>query len=95
MTDGNSAGPKNDFGIKYNLANGAPAPESVTNKIFATSKSLTSYKIAEIADVDMSTIGTKTYGPLEIEIIDSTADYVDMLKDIFDFPLIKSFLESQ
>ena len=61
--------------------------------MFATSKSLTSYKIAEIPNVDMSKIGTQTYGPLEVEIIDSTADYVEMLKDIFDFPLIKSFLE--
>ena len=94
MTDDKYAGPKNDFGIKYNLTNGAPAPESVTNKIYATSKSLTSYKIADIPDVDMSHIGTKTYGPLEVEIIESTADYVDMLKDIFDFSLIKSFLDS-
>lgn len=90
----NPGGPKADFGIKYNLTNGAPAPESVTNKIFATSKSLTEYKIADIPTVDISKIGTKTYGPLEVEIIDSTADYVEMLKDIFDFPLIKSFLES-
>lgn len=87
-------GPKADFGIKYNLANGGPAPESVTNKIFAASKSLTSYKIADIPDIDLATVGTQTYGPLEVEIIDSTADYVQMLKDIFDFPLIKSFLES-
>lgn len=94
MADVNHAGPTNDFGIKYNLTNGAPAPESVTNKIFATSNSLTSYKIADIPDVDISKIGIKTYGPLEVEIIDSTADYVEMLKDIFDFGLIKSFLES-
>ena len=87
-------GPSNDFGIKYNLASGAPAPESVTNKIFETSKNLTSYKITDLEEVDLSQIGTKTYGPLEVEIIDSTADYVSMLKDIFDFPLIKSFLES-
>lgn len=87
-------GPKNDFGIKYNLANGAPAPESVTNKIFATSKALTSYKIADIPDIDLKSIGTQTCGPLEVEIIDSTADYVEMLKDIFDFPIIKSFLEN-
>ena len=87
-------GPKNDFGIKYNLANGAPAPETVTNKIFATSKALTSYKIADLPDIDLKNIGTQTYGSLEVEIIDSTADYVEMLKDIFDFPLIKSFLES-
>ncbi|EHL01466.1 Phosphoglucomutase, first 3 [Glarea lozoyensis ATCC 20868] len=87
----NAGGPKNDFGIKYNLANGGPAPESVTNKIFETSKTLTSYKIADIPEVDIKTIGTKTYGSLEVEIIDSVSDYVEMLKDIFDFPLIKSF----
>ena len=90
----NPGGPKNDVGIKYNLTNGAPAPESVTNKIFETSKALTEYKMADIPDVDLSTIGTKSYGPLEVEIIDSTADYVAMLKSIFDFPLIKAFLES-
>ncbi|MCJ1429328.1 Phosphoglucomutase-2 [Sticta canariensis] len=89
----NPGGPTNDFGIKYNLTNGAPAPESVTNKIFETSKSLSSYKIADIPDIDISAIGSKTYGPLEVEIIDSTADYVEMLKDIFDFALIKSFFE--
>ncbi|KAK4993629.1 Phosphoglucomutase-2 [Elasticomyces elasticus] len=89
----NPGGPDEDFGIKYNLANGAPAPESVTNKIYETSKSLKSYKIADIPDIDLSTIGSKTYGPLEVEIIHSTTDYVAMLKDIFDFDLIKSFLK--
>ncbi|MBE3042241.1 alpha-D-glucose phosphate-specific phosphoglucomutase, partial [Candidatus Bathyarchaeota archaeon] len=86
-----SKGPDNDFGIKYNLANGGPAPESVTNRIFEVSKVLTSYKIASLPEVDISTIGTRSYGDLEVEIIDSTADYVSMLKDIFDFPTIKKF----
>ncbi|KAL2269900.1 hypothetical protein VTJ83DRAFT_2084 [Remersonia thermophila] len=87
----NPGGPKNDFGIKYNLANGGPAPESVTNRIFETSKQLTSYKIANIPDIDIANIGTKTYGDLEVEVVDSTTDYVEMLKDIFDFALIKEF----
>ncbi|KFY27968.1 hypothetical protein V493_03184 [Pseudogymnoascus sp. VKM F-4281 (FW-2241)] len=87
----NAGGPTNDFGIKYNLANGGPAPESVTNKIFEVSKSLTSYKIADIPEIDIATIGTKTYGSLEVEIIDPVADYMEMLKDIFDFDLIKKF----
>lgn len=87
-------GPENDVGIKYNLANGAPAPESVTNKIFATSKSLTTYQLVDLPKIDLSSIGSKTYDSLEVEIIDSTADYVAMLKDIFDFPLIKDFLSS-
>ena len=88
------SGPKEDFGMKYNLANGGPAPEGVTNKIFEASKKLTSYKIASIPEVDLTTIGTQTYGSLEVEIIDSTADYMSMLKDIFDFPLIKEFLNT-
>ena len=87
-------GPTEDFGIKYNLANGGPAPESVTNKIYEASKSLTSYKLVEIPDVDITTIGTKTYGSLEVEIVDSTADYMQMLKDIFDFDLIKKFFKN-
>ncbi|EJT72809.1 phosphoglucomutase [Gaeumannomyces tritici R3-111a-1] len=88
----NPGGPKNDFGIKYNLANGGPAPESVTNKIYETSKTLASYKINDsIPDIDLGAIGTKTYDGLEVEIVDSTADYVEMLKDIFDFDLIKKF----
>ncbi|EXJ67296.1 phosphoglucomutase [Cladophialophora psammophila CBS 110553] len=91
----NPGGPKADFGMKYNLSNGAPAPESVTNKIFEKSKSLTSYKIADIPEVDLTTIGTKKYGDLEVEIIDSVADYMAMLKDIFDFDLIRSFFKSQ
>jgi len=89
----NPGGPEEDFGIKYNLANGAPAPESVTNKIYETSKTITSYKIADIPDVDLSTIGTQKVGDLEVEIIHSTKDYLAMLKDIFDFDLIKSFLK--
>jgi len=80
--------------MKYNLSNGAPAPESVTNKIFEKSKALTSYKIDDLPEVDLSSIGTKTYGTLEVEIIDSVADYVEMLKDIFDFDLIRSFFKS-
>ncbi|KAL1589397.1 Phosphoglucomutase [Cladosporium halotolerans] len=88
----NPGGPTEDFGIKYNLANGAPAPEGVTNKMFENSKTITSYKVADIPDIDLSTVGTKTYGPLEVEIVDSTADYVKMLKEIFDFDLIKKFL---
>jgi phosphoglucomutase len=81
--------------MKYNLANGGPAPESVTNKIFEKSKTLTSYKIAEIPEVDINTIGSKKYGDLEVEIIDSVDDYVIMLKEIFDFDLIRSFFKSQ
>jgi phosphoglucomutase len=88
-----ASGPENDFGIKYNLSNGAPAPEAATNKIFEVAKNLHSYKIADLPEVDLTAIGTKQYGSLEVEIIDPVADYVEMLKEIFDFALIKRFLD--
>ncbi|KAL3479270.1 phosphoglucomutase [Aspergillus californicus] len=89
----NPGGPENDFGIKYNLTNGAPAPETVTNKIYEVSKSLTEYKYVDLPEVDITTVGTRSYGPLEVEIVHSTEDYVDMMKEIFDFDLIRSFLK--
>ncbi|KAH3662332.1 hypothetical protein OGAPHI_005584 [Ogataea philodendri] len=89
----NPGGPNHDCGIKYNLGNGGPAPESVTNKIYEASLKLESYKIIkDLPEVDLAQIGTKSYGPLEVEIIDSTAAYVTMIKEIFDLDLIKSFI---
>lgn len=91
----NPGGPLNDCGIKYNLSNGGPAPESVTNKMFENSLNLKSYKIINnLPKIDLLNLGIKNYGPIEIEIIDSTKDYVEMVKSIFDFDLIKSFINS-
>lgn len=92
----NPGGPKNDLGIKYNLANGGPAPESVTNKMFAASLALTEYKIVEdMPKVSLDTVGTTQYGSLTVEIIDPTAAYVSFMKQIFDFDLIRKFLREQ
>jgi len=90
----NPGGPNNDFGIKYNMDNGGPAPEKVTDDIFSISKTLTSYKVLDAGELDISKIGDYTYGPLAVTIIDSVADYVVLVKEIFDFPLIKSFLSA-
>jgi len=42
----------------------------------------------------LSKIGETNYGPLAVSIIDSVEDYVILLKEIFDFTLIKSFFQS-
>lgn len=89
----NPGGPTNDCGIKYNLSNGGPAPESVTNKMYECSLHLSHYKIiSDLPAIDLGKLGVTKYGPLEVEIIDSTEAYVAMLKSIFDFELIKSFI---
>ncbi|KIY63146.1 phosphoglucomutase [Cylindrobasidium torrendii FP15055 ss-10] len=90
----NPGGPDADFGIKYNVGNGGPAPENVTDKMFARTKEITSYKIIEAPAVDITTIGEYTFGPSKVSVIDSVADYLVLLEGIFDFPLIKSFLSS-
>ncbi|KAI9440560.1 phosphoglucomutase [Lactarius indigo] len=88
----NPGGPNADFGIKYNVDNGGPAPEGITEKIFARTKTISSYKVLEASPVDLSKLGDTTYGPLKVSIIDSVKDYVELLETIFDFGLIKSFL---
>ena len=90
----NPGGPNADFGIKYNVENGGPAPENITEKIFAKTKAISSYKVLEAPEVDLAKLGDTTYGPLKVSIIDSVKDYLELLETIFDFKLIKSFLGS-
>jgi phosphoglucomutase len=90
----NPGGPNADFGIKYNVENGGPAPENITEKIYANTKTISSYKALEAPAVDLSKLGDTTYGPLEVSIIDSVKDYLELLQTIFDFDLIRSFLAS-
>ncbi|KAJ3094397.1 Phosphoglucomutase-2, partial [Physocladia obscura] len=88
----NPGGPENDFGIKYNISNGGPAPEAITDKIFSISKSLTSYTIADIPDIDLDTPAKITIGTLKIQIIDSVSAYTSLMKGIFDFPRLSAFI---
>ena len=88
----NPGGPNADFGIKYNVENGGPAPEAVTNAIFESSKSISQYTVVDGDDVDLSTIGERSFGDLKIEIIDPVRDYVDYLSQIFDFGMIRELL---
>ncbi|GAA6056820.1 hypothetical protein JCM3770_003585, partial [Rhodotorula araucariae] len=90
----NPGGPNADFGIKYNMDNGGPAPESVTDAIYESSKTITEYKLVELPQVDFSKLGEQKVGPLEIEIIDAVKPYVAFLKTIFDFDAIKAYVHS-
>ena len=54
----NPGGPDGDFGIKYNAGNGGPASEKITDRIFARTKSISSYRIVEAANTDLSRAGT-------------------------------------
>jgi len=90
----NPGGPDGDFGIKLNNANGGSAVEAVTEKIFARSRELSRYKIAENPTVDLRTLGLSRIGDMKIEIINSVTDYADMMEALFDFPAIKTMFAS-
>ncbi|XP_021727267.1 phosphoglucomutase, cytoplasmic [Chenopodium quinoa] len=93
----NPGGPTEDFGIKYNMENGGPAPEGVTDKIYENTTTIKEYLTAEdLPDVDISKIGTTSFsgpdGEFEVEVFDSTDTYVKLMKSIFDFEAIKKLL---
>lgn len=90
----NPAGPDEDFGIKYNSANGGPAPEKITEAIFAKSKTITQYKMADLASININTIGETNFDGFAIQVIDPVADYADLMVELFDFNVIKTLFKS-
>lgn len=89
----NPGGRDNDFGVKYNMANGGPAPEAVTEAIHARSQTINSYKILEAADVDLMKIGRQLIGKMEVVVVDPVADYAQLMESLFDFPKIRALFD--
>jgi phosphoglucomutase len=85
----NPGGPDEDFGIKYNTPNGGPAPEKITEAIFATSKIIQQYKLQDIPDIDLNTIGLVQFDGFAVEVIDPVRDYADLMESMFDFAAIR------
>ncbi len=89
----NPGGPEGDFGVKYNVSNGGPAPEKVTSAIFENSKSISEYKIADTEDINLDSLGTSHIEEMTVEVVDSVADYVELMKKLFDFDKIATLLK--
>ena len=85
----NPGGPDEDFGIKYNISNGGPAPETFTNALYQATTTITEYHSALLDDTDLDCLGETQVGTLTLHIIDPVADYAALMADIFDFNLIK------
>lgn len=90
----NPGGIDEDFGLKFNVANGGPAPESITDAIFKQTQDLTSYKIANTDDLDLQAIGEQSAGNMTVQIVDSVADYRKLMKSLFDFDAIRKLFAS-
>ena len=90
----NPGGMDGDFGIKYNISNGGPAPEEFTDAVFEASKKITEYHIAGIKGIPLDLIGSYTLDRLQIEIIDSVDDFSKLMSSLFDFNKISQLLRS-
>ena len=86
----NPGGPKEDFGVKFNMANGGPAPESVTEAMYQRTTQLTSYQMLEAQDVDLGRIGRHALGPMVVDVVDPVADYAALMESLFDFAAIRA-----
>jgi len=96
----NQGGVNGDFGIKYNISNGGPAPEKITDEVFAKSKVISEYKVSDLPTVDIDTIGEKNFEGMvaghsfTVQVIDAVQDYADLMQSLFDFKAIKQLLAS-
>lgn len=90
----NPGGPDGDFGIKYNTGNGGPAPEKVTDAIFAGTQTIEAYKILEANDVSLDDLGETQLGDMTVQVVDAVADYAELMESLFDFDAIRALISS-
>ncbi|WP_294931989.1 alpha-D-glucose phosphate-specific phosphoglucomutase [uncultured Paracoccus sp.] len=88
----NPGGADEDFGMKFNGANGGPAPESLTDLIFARTQELMEYRILESQDVELERLGETRLGDMVVEVVDPVADYADLMESLFDFNAIRDLI---
>jgi len=86
----NPGGPDGDFGIKYNITNGGPAPENVTEAIYQHTQSIRQYRISDAEDVDIDRVGLLRVEQMDVEVIDPVADYAELMQQLFDFDAIRA-----
>jgi phosphoglucomutase len=86
----NPGGPHGDFGIKYNIENGGPAPEKITEAIYSNTQTITHYHISDAPPVNIDQVGTSRIEQMQVEVIDPVADYAGLMERLFDFDAIRA-----
>lgn len=90
----NPGGPDGDFGVKFNTANGGPAPEAITDAIVAETRRIARYRIEDAPAPDLSATGTAALAGMTVEIVDPVADYLALMEELFDFDAIADLIAS-
>ncbi len=90
----NPGGPEEDFGIKFNVPNGGPAPESVTEAIFRRTREIDRYRIVQAGDIELDRVGSSNFAGMRIQVIDPVTDYAELMGKLFDFEAIHQLFNS-
>ncbi len=90
----NPGGPDGDFGLKFNVGNGGPAAEKLTDAIYLASQSIVGYRISDAADVDLSQLGSSTVEAMQVTVVDAVLDYAELQQSLFDFTAIRALFAS-
>ncbi|HEV7253814.1 MAG TPA: alpha-D-glucose phosphate-specific phosphoglucomutase [Mesorhizobium sp.] len=90
----NPGGPHEDFGIKYNIGNGGPAPEKITDAIFARTREIGRYFIGDVGPIDLDRLGESQADGMVVEVVDPVADYAALMEELFDFGAIRGLFRS-
>jgi phosphoglucomutase len=88
----NPGGPDEDFGIKYNIGNGGPAPEKITDAIYGRTKVIDRYLTVEAPDVDLDRVGETQVADMTVTVIDPVADYAELMEQLFDWDAIRRLI---
>jgi phosphoglucomutase len=89
----NPGGPNEDFGVKFNMSNGGPAPEGVTEAMFQRTTAITEYKMLDAHDVDLGAVGRHHLGGMIVDVVDPVSDYAALMETLFDFPAIAAMFK--
>lgn len=86
----NPGGIDADFGIKYNIRNGGPAPEALTESIYRHTLAINEYRTVDHEDVDLYSEGRLSIGDTEVVVIDPLEDYTAVMEELFDFDSLRA-----
>lgn len=93
----NPGGIRHDFGVKFNIENGGPAPDSFTNAVYELTKKITQYKFTPDLDCEFDKTGVQKFNvdgrEFVVEVVDSSDDYVKLMKEIFDFGKLRELIK--
>ncbi len=90
----NPGGIEADFGVKYNIHNGGPAPEAFTEKIYSETQKIDRYFTLDWPDIDIDSNGAAKMGNSHVAIIDPLEDYVAVMGELFDFDALRRLFQS-